>query len=283
MTFTIRNKMLRQIFIFYIPIKNQSGLSIIATVLAMVLFTLIAAFTVSLVTTGTNIGLQEQQGVEAFFIAEGGLDYTFAKNKASIPNYSTNGNYIPLGSGEFKVDTPAYLTDTDGLSKGETPINVDSTARFPSTPSPQGRLAIGTDFKITYTGTTATSFTGASKGEAHSQNDSVYPAAKLTDTLLANCTDLATINVNDDLGTGNDVGFDIRRPFFIDAEYFLCASKTTNQFQTCTRCYLGSSAAVHNPSSYAAQYILTSTGRVTNLLVTNVVRVVQISTGPDDR
>ena len=91
--------MLRQIFIFYIPIKNQSGLSIIATVLAMVLFTLIAAFTVSLVTTGTNIGLQEQQGVEAFFIAEGGLDYTFAKNKASIPNYSTNGNYIQLGSG----------------------------------------------------------------------------------------------------------------------------------------------------------------------------------------
>ncbi len=258
---------------------NNSGLSIIATVMVMMLLALFAAVGVSLVTTGSSIGLQEEQGDAAFYIAEGGLEYTLAKNKGSVPNYSTNGNYIPLGSGEFKVDTPAYLTANYNKTT-DSVITVDSTTRFPST----GRLAIGTDFKITYNMTTATTFTVVAKGESHSQNDSVYPAAKLNTTITgSNCNDLATIDVSNDLGTGNDVGFDLRRPFFIDAEYFLCAAKTANQFQTCTRCYLGSSAAVHNPSSYAAQYILTSTGRVTNLLVTNVVRVVQISTGPDNR
>ncbi|MFA4829652.1 MAG: hypothetical protein WC855_14585 [Thermodesulfovibrionales bacterium] len=255
-------------------LKDTSGLSIVATILALLIFSLFIAVAVSLVTTGAYIGVQETQGQQAFDIADGGLHYTLALNKLNIPNYSTHGQWIPLGAGQFRVDTPAYLTSNYNKTT-DSVITVDSTTRFPST----GRLAIGTDFKITYNATTASTFTVVAKGESHSQNDSVYPAAKLTDTLLANCTALPTINVSDDLGTGNDIGFDIRRPFFIDTEYFYCTGKTANQFQNCTRCYLGSLPTLHNPSTYAAQYILTSTGRITNFLSNTVQRVVQISAG----
>ena len=50
--------------------KNNSGLSIIATVLALLLFSLFIAVAVSMVTTGAHIGVQEEQGVRAFYIAQ---------------------------------------------------------------------------------------------------------------------------------------------------------------------------------------------------------------------
>ena len=54
--------------------KTQSGLSIVATILALLIFSLFIAVAVSLVTTGAHIGVQEEQGVQAFYIAEGGLN-----------------------------------------------------------------------------------------------------------------------------------------------------------------------------------------------------------------
>ena len=54
----------------YLKLSDNSGLSLIATVLALLLFSLFIAVAVSLVTTGSNIGVQEEQGVQAFYIAQ---------------------------------------------------------------------------------------------------------------------------------------------------------------------------------------------------------------------
>jgi len=253
---------------------TQSGLSLIATIIALLMFSLFIAVAVSLVTTGAHIGVQETQGQQAFDIADGGLHYTLALNKLNIPNYSTYGTWINLGAGQFKVDT-AYLTNPFNIN--DATMTVNSTADFP----PAGRLTIGSDFSITYGGITPpTTFTGIPiPHQLHNTNDSVYPATQLNDTIsAANCNDLVAIDVDE-----NPDGFDITRPFFIDEEYFLCQSKKTTtpfRFENCKRCYLGSSRAAHNTNSYASQYILTSTGRVTNIISSNVQRVVRISAGP---
>ncbi|MFZ3122204.1 MAG: hypothetical protein WA104_02390 [Thermodesulfovibrionales bacterium] len=54
----------------HIKTLNQSGLSIIATVMIMMILALFAAVAVSFVMTGTGVGIQEEQGDAAFYIAE---------------------------------------------------------------------------------------------------------------------------------------------------------------------------------------------------------------------
>ncbi|MBI3610613.1 MAG: hypothetical protein HY204_07935 [Nitrospirae bacterium] len=205
--------------------RNQSGAGLIVVVLILLVVGMVIAAFVSLVNTESFTATGQTRGLEAFYIAEGGIQYNIERNKNT------------------------------------------------------GRLTIGDDFDLTYTGKTATTFTGMQPipHPVHNLNDSVYPAAKLSATISsANCNDLAVINVNEDTQA-----FDISLPFFIDSEYFSCAAKTQFQFQTCRRCYLGSSKASHNTNSYASQYILTSTGRVTNILSGDAQRVVQVSAGPE--
>lgn len=260
-------------------INTQSGLSIVATILALLIFSLFIAVAVSLVTTGAHIGVQETQGQQAFDIADGGLHYTLAENKNDIPNYSTNGAWIPLGAGTFKVDTPAYLTNA--VNSGDPAITVISTASFPTA----GRITIDTDFNITYTGTNPTQFTGVTVTTSHAVNNSVYPSARLYTTIAndPSCTSPINIDVNDPAVPNDTGGFQIPGIIFIDTEYFYCAGPADpNTFQSCTRCYLGSSPSAHPVGRYASQYILTSTGRITNIISSNVQRVVNISAGPEE-
>ncbi|MFA4829655.1 MAG: hypothetical protein WC855_14570 [Thermodesulfovibrionales bacterium] len=56
-------------------INTQSGLSIVATILALLIFSLFIAVAVSLVTTGAHIGVQETQGVQTLFIAERVIEF----------------------------------------------------------------------------------------------------------------------------------------------------------------------------------------------------------------
>jgi predicted RNA binding protein YcfA (HicA-like mRNA interferase family) len=103
--------------------KNQSGMSIIATVMLMMILALFAAIGVSLVTTGSNVAVQEERGLEAFYIADGGLQYTIKAN--NFPNFdiaSTN-----LGNGSFTVTVP---TLTSNAAVGDTTLSVSSTDGF---------------------------------------------------------------------------------------------------------------------------------------------------------
>ncbi len=171
-------------------VKNQSGVSLIAAILALLIFSLFIAVAVSLVTTGSNIGLQEEQGAHVFYIADGGLQYVIRKN--DFPEYEIT-TPVNLGSGRFTSSIP-YLTDS--INAGTTgPINVSiysftgnlkATEGF--TQAPQGGYWImlsavdktqplntsSTLEKISCTGKTDTSFSTCTRGR-DSSNNSAHP------------------------------------------------------------------------------------------------------------
>lgn len=110
---------------------NTSGLSIVATVMVMLILALFAAAAVSLITTAAGTGIQEERGVEAFYIADGGIQYTLKKN--TYPYYDiydatpTPLTDRPLGNGSFTVTVP---TLTSNAAIGDTSLSVSSTDGF---------------------------------------------------------------------------------------------------------------------------------------------------------
>jgi hypothetical protein len=255
--------------------KNQQGVSIIAAIFIIVVLGFMGVMFVSLIGTGSFSSVNDLQSAQALYLADGGLQYTLALNKNNMPNYSTNGVWINLGAGQFKVDTMSYLTAT--FNANDATMTVDSTAGFPIT---GGRLTINSDFDITYTGTTPTSFTGILPipHEVHNFNGSVYPATRFSGfpaALPNNCNPVAIIPVDNDTG-----GFQIPGIIFIDTEYLYCSGPpAANQFRNCQRCYANSSPAPHPQGRFFSQYILTSTGRIPGISGT-VERIVQVNSGP---
>lgn len=161
---------------------NNSGLSIIATVMAMMILALFAAVAVSLVTTGSSIGLQEEQGDAAFYIAEGGMEKAIYKFKTgtACALVSSGETDIPLGNGKFTIDSstlynPTSTTLSADIDASVTTIPVVSTANY----APQGRIWIDSE-QIFYSGKSATTFDNAVRGVAgtapavHSAGASVY-------------------------------------------------------------------------------------------------------------
>ncbi len=95
-------------------IKTKSGVSIIATVLTLLLIALFGAVVVSLVITGSSIGLQEEQGVQAFYIAEGGIEKALRYLQDGGRCQDITGDpaltNISLGAGTFTVTATRYRT-----------------------------------------------------------------------------------------------------------------------------------------------------------------------------
>lgn len=184
--------------------KNQllkksppAGISLIATVLTLMIFALFIAIAVSLVTTGSNIGLQEEQGMQALFVADGGLEYTVKRN--DFPNYGVSPA-VNLGRGSFTVSIP---TLSSNITNAVTTITVSSTEGFilnpgdptrywimlcdndgadnpTATPNPKLNGTTANCEKISFTGITATTFTGGTRGrdsstaDTHQQNAVVF-------------------------------------------------------------------------------------------------------------
>lgn len=158
----------------YLKLSTNSGASLVATVLALLIFALFIAIAVSLVTTGSNVALQEEQGTDAFYIADGGIEYTIKRN--NFPNYSVSPS-VNLGDGSFTVSVPTLTSD---ITSGDTTINVSSTDGFLFNPGDPTRYWImlcgmtgnptpdATSFstceKISFTNKTAATFTGGVRG-----------------------------------------------------------------------------------------------------------------------
>ncbi|MBI4823768.1 MAG: hypothetical protein HY805_06005 [Nitrospirae bacterium] len=97
--------------------NDRKGLSIITVILSLLILSLFGAVAVSLITTSANIGLQEEQGQQAFYIAEGGLEY--ALMNGTYCNYNTSS--ITFGEGSFftnSVFTNAVLSGYINNSTG---------------------------------------------------------------------------------------------------------------------------------------------------------------------
>ena len=89
-------------------IKN-SGLSVLAVVLSMLILSLFAAVGVSVITTQSSVGLGEEQGLQAFYIADGGLQY--ALNYGDLNPCNLNTPTLRLGEGEFFVNS-VYVSNS---------------------------------------------------------------------------------------------------------------------------------------------------------------------------
>jgi hypothetical protein len=245
-------------------LKNNRGVTVIALIIMMLILAVMGTSLISLVATENTASIGQVKSTQAHYIAEGGLDYILAANV--FPNYSTNGSTKALGAGSFKTDTPAYLTAA--LSSGATTVTVNSTTGF----SGSGRITIDSEV-IVYTGTTPTTFTGATRGVdgtasvAHASGNAVYPVTRLTADPGAGG---ATLNVN------STTGFVVAGVIKIENEYIYCTGSTGITFTNCTRGYRGTTAAAHASGTDVFQYIATSTGTVSSAFG-NTQRVMRTS------
>lgn len=131
--------------------KSNAGLSLIATVLALLLFSLFIAVAVSLVTTGASIGLQEEQGVQAFYIADGGIERALRalQDGSSCNDLNTLTN-IDLGNGRFTITPTQYrpipsarlLNDINPV---QTTIQSNTADLIAAGYAPSGRIFIQND------------------------------------------------------------------------------------------------------------------------------------------
>ena len=149
-------------------VRNQKGVTVIAAVATLLIFSLMGMVVVSLVGTETYSAIHQEQTLEAYWIAEGGIHraVTYMSredgNCTAISGAAAFTN-VPLGRGTFTVTATRYNPSPTSLSAditaASTTITVGDTTSF----APRGRIAIDAEL-IGYTGTTATSFTGARRG-----------------------------------------------------------------------------------------------------------------------
>jgi len=176
-------------------------------VVAVVLLVLVAAFIVvlgSMVSSDAKSSADTQGSVQAFYLAESGLEYEqrrWAQNldwyrSATDPNANPAGAQS-LGNGSFTVysNLPATLVRTMVTTAANT-INVYTTGRFPAS----GTLQIEEDLTasgefVTYTGIAGNTFTGVARGRTvgtvsssagpHARSAAVYPVTTLVTPLLS--------------------------------------------------------------------------------------------------
>jgi hypothetical protein len=183
---------------------SQKGFLLIV---AVVLLVVVAAFVVALgylVSGDIKSGATTQASVQAFYLAESGLEVEQRRWAQNLNWYrsATDPNPSPasaqaLGAGSFTVysNLPATLLKAM-LPAAAATITAYSTDRFPSS----GILQIEEDLTATaefaaYTGISGNTFTGVTRGKtvgtvtssagAHSRSDTVYPVTTLVDALSA--------------------------------------------------------------------------------------------------
>ncbi len=169
---------------------GKRGVSAIGAVLAILIFTLFISVIVSVVSTGTSAGLQEEIGMKAFYVAEAGLRY--ALENGNLPCNFDVAAPVSIGGGSFTASSrcvsgaggcsaPATVTDNP-LGAPDTDINVTSVADYVV----PGTMRIDDEY-ILCTGTVANQFTGCVRGRAGS---AAVPHAN--GTTVTQCTVTAT-------------------------------------------------------------------------------------------
>ena len=195
-------------------VRQRGFLMIVVLIMVVVMVFLAIAVGYQLanstLASGSHVG-----SMQALFQAESGLEYEqrrWAQNlewyrSATDPNPSV-ATPQTLASGTFTVygNLPATMLKS-GMSAGASTFNVYTTDRFPGS----GILQIGNDLLagaelVRYTGVSGTTFTGVTRAQTvgtvisaasiHSRTDKVYPVTILRTALLANCTALASIQID---------------------------------------------------------------------------------------
>src|SRR3989304_9110574 len=145
-------------------VGNQKGASIIAVIAIMLIFAVMGAALVSLVTTGSDVSVNQLQSEQALNIAEGGLERALYRLKTGTLCSSLTENNVPLAQGNFDITGTNYTlsnTLSAGIVAGDTTIPLTSTAGF----APVGRIMIESEI-IDYYGISGNNLTNALRGVA---------------------------------------------------------------------------------------------------------------------
>lgn len=195
--------------------RAQSGYLMIVLIGLLVVVASLASVLSYLNAVNATSGSGRLGSMQALFFAESGLEFEQRRWAQNLNWYrsATDPNPSPavaqaFGSGSFTVysNLPATLMRS-GASAVTATINVYTTARFPAS----GILQIEDDISgggefVRYTGVTATSFTGVTRGQTvgsvvnaastHARSDRVYPVTILRTAMAANCSALASIQID---------------------------------------------------------------------------------------
>jgi hypothetical protein len=119
-------------------ITDRRGVSAIGAILAILIFALLISVIVSVITIGASVGLQEELGIKAFYIAEGGMQY--AIENGTPPCDFNVPTATPLGGGTFIVNSScmgsgsgcaaAETVQDNPLGAADTFINMSSIAGY---------------------------------------------------------------------------------------------------------------------------------------------------------
>ena len=195
-------------------VRQRGFLMIVVLIMVVVMVFLAIAVGYQLanstLASGSHVG-----SMQALFQAESGLEYEQRRWAQNLEWYRSATDPNPgaatpqtLASGTFTVygNLPVTMLKS-GMSAGASTFNVYTTDRFPGS----GILQIGNDLLagaelVRYTGVSGTTFTGVTRAQTvgtvisaasiHSRTDKVYPVTILRTALLANCTALASIQID---------------------------------------------------------------------------------------
>lgn len=169
-----------------------------AVILSILILSIFAALATTIITTQSSIALQEEQGLQALYIAEGGLYYAFLNG--SYCNY--NGIAGALGEGNFAVSSVySNATLSGNLTNSTSPTTVNLTAVPQIGFSNSGFTfpgMIGIDSEMLFClGSVSNSITGCSRGKA-----STTAAAHLSNAAVFQCSVRSEGTVSKGLGFG---------------------------------------------------------------------------------
>lgn len=194
---------------------RQVGFLMIAALVLIVVLVALAAVLGHLLANSTLSSGKHVGSMQALFLAESGLEFDQRRWSQNLDWYRSTTDPNPpvpaaqaLGNGTFSVfaNLPATKVRT-GFPAAAVTLNVFTTARFPTAGILQVKddITVGGEF-VRYTGVTANSFTGVTRGQTvgtvtnvasnHARGDVVYPVTILRTVLAANCTPLASIQVD---------------------------------------------------------------------------------------
>lgn len=199
----------------FLIIETERGIALIAAVFLIVVFGFLGVIVVSLVGTQGFSAMNEVKSDQAFFVAEGGTEFSqrFLAQNLQWYRSTVDPILIPatnLGAGSFNVSVnlPATMLRTripDDTSTA--PIRVYTTNRFPASGFLQIKedLLTGDAEFVFYSGIVGNTFTGISRGQtvggvsngasAHARGDRVYPVTTLTVALANSCAAPASFTV----------------------------------------------------------------------------------------
>ena len=152
-----------------VNINRARGFLLIVAVLVLVVVAVAVVALGNMTSADIRASSGHAQSEQAYFAATSGIEYTSfqfgpgtACNSGNIDNVTAS-----VGQAQFTTTTQTYLasgaTTTDSpLSASNTTINV-SINPITNGYAPHGRIWIDTE-QINYTGSTASSFTGATRG-----------------------------------------------------------------------------------------------------------------------